>query len=51
MGRAAVVARQPGVVAGLPAAEFVLAEVNARLRWTPYACDGQAVRPAIGWPW
>lgn len=44
-GRAAVVVRQSGVIAGLPAAELVLAEVDRRLQWTPQVEDGSPVAP------
>lgn len=44
-GRAAVVARQPGVVAGLPGVPIVLAETDPRLQWLPQAQDGHAVAP------
>ncbi|MHB8901665.1 MAG: carboxylating nicotinate-nucleotide diphosphorylase [Thermoguttaceae bacterium] len=43
-GRAAVVARQPGVVAGLLAAEVVLAQVHPALGWHADVEDGAAVR-------
>ena len=43
-GKAAVMARQPGVVAGLPAGEMALAAIDPRLRWLPKAQDGQVVR-------
>ena len=39
-GRAAVVARGPGVAAGLPGVPILLAEVDPRLRWLPKANDG-----------
>jgi nicotinate-nucleotide pyrophosphorylase (carboxylating) len=42
-GQAAVVVRQPGVIAGLPGAEMILAAIDHRLRWRPEAADGQAV--------
>ncbi len=44
-GRAAVVARQPGVVAGLPAVEMTLREIEPRLRWSPQTDDGRPVGP------
>ena len=44
VGRAMVVARQPGVVAGLPGVEICLAAVDPRLRWLPRAADGQRVQ-------
>ena len=43
MGRANVVARREGVVAGLPGAETTLAAVNPRLCWLPRMEDGQRV--------
>ena len=43
LGRAAIMARQPGVVAGLPGVEMTLAAVEPRLRWAPRTSDGQAV--------
>jgi nicotinate-nucleotide pyrophosphorylase (carboxylating) len=43
MGRAAVVARQPGVVAGLPGVQTVLTLLDSRLQWTPQAEDGQPI--------
>lgn len=42
-GRAAVVVRQPGVIAGLPSVPLVLAAIDSRLRWHPEAEDGQRV--------
>jgi len=42
-GQAAVVARQSGVIAGLPAAEMALAEIDARLHWEPQMTDGAAL--------
>jgi nicotinate-nucleotide pyrophosphorylase (carboxylating) len=43
MGRAAVVVRQPGIVAGLPAVPIVLAALDLRLRWSPQTEDGRPV--------
>ena len=40
VGRAAVVARQPGIVAGLPGVEMTLTAVDPRLRWWPQTEDG-----------
>jgi nicotinate-nucleotide pyrophosphorylase (carboxylating) len=40
VGRAAVVARQPGLVAGLPGVEMTLTAVDPRLRWWPQTEDG-----------
>jgi nicotinate-nucleotide pyrophosphorylase (carboxylating) len=47
VGRAAVVARQAGVMAGLPAVEMTLHAIEPRLRWTPLVQDAEAV-PAGG---
>jgi nicotinate-nucleotide pyrophosphorylase (carboxylating) len=44
-GRAAVVARQAGAVAGLSAVEMTLAAISPRLQWSPRAADGQPVQP------
>jgi nicotinate-nucleotide pyrophosphorylase (carboxylating) len=44
-GRAAFVARAPGVLAGLPAAALVLAAVDRRLTFEPLVEDGSAVTP------
>jgi nicotinate-nucleotide pyrophosphorylase (carboxylating) len=43
VGRAAVVARQAGVVAGLPAVEMTAAAIEPRLRWSPECEDGRSV--------
>ena len=43
LGRAAVVARRPGVMAGLPGAAAALRRVDPGLRWSPAVQDGQAV--------
>jgi nicotinate-nucleotide pyrophosphorylase (carboxylating) len=45
MGRAELVARQEGVVAGLPAAETALAEIDPRVHWEPSSADGDVVPP------
>jgi nicotinate-nucleotide pyrophosphorylase (carboxylating) len=42
-GRAEVVARSPGVVAGLAAIPTLVALIDPQLRWTSDAKDGQAV--------
>ncbi len=42
-GRAAVVARQAGVVAGLRAAELALEEMDISANWSPHVEDGAAV--------
>lgn len=44
-GMASIVARAPGVVAGLPAAGLTLREYDAELRWKPSVEDGAAVQP------
>jgi nicotinate-nucleotide pyrophosphorylase (carboxylating) len=43
VGRADVVARQAGVVAGLPVVAAALAIAGPHLRWTPQAEDGQRI--------
>jgi nicotinate-nucleotide pyrophosphorylase (carboxylating) len=45
-GRAAVVARQAGVVAGLRAAELALREMDIQANWSPHVEDGDTV--AVG---
>lgn len=42
-GVARLVCRQAGVVAGLPAAELALREMNAQVDWQPQVTDGAAV--------
>lgn len=42
-GQAQVVARRGGVIAGLPAAQLVLAEMDAQVLWQPRIADGAAV--------
>lgn len=42
-GRANVVVRREGVIAGLPAAEVALQLLDPRLEWLPEAVDGQPV--------
>jgi nicotinate-nucleotide pyrophosphorylase (carboxylating) len=44
IGRAAVAARQAGVVAGLAAVEMTLKAVEPRLRWVAESKDGQIVQ-------
>ena len=44
-GRAAVVARQSGVIAGLAAVESTLRRFDPRLRWSPETQDGASVPP------
>jgi nicotinate-nucleotide pyrophosphorylase (carboxylating) len=43
VGRAALVARQAGVIAGLPAVKIVLDEMDQRLRFEPATIDGNIV--------
>ena len=43
VGRASVVARRPGVVAGLPGVEMTLHALDGRLRWSPRSEDGRPV--------
>ncbi len=43
VGRAAVVTRQAGVVAGLPGARIALAEYDPNAKWSELAADGDAV--------
>jgi nicotinate-nucleotide pyrophosphorylase (carboxylating) len=43
-GRAEVVARQPGVIAGLRAAQVALDQMECDLRWDQRVADGTAVR-------
>jgi len=45
VGKAAVVAREPGILAGLPGVEITLQEIEPLLSWLPEAKDGDAVRP------
>lgn len=44
-GRAAIVARQPGVAAGLRAAPILIDEMNANIEWRPQLDDGDDVAP------
>ena len=44
-GAARVIARQPGIVAGLPGVECTLQEIEPRLAWSPEMEDGGAVAP------
>jgi nicotinate-nucleotide pyrophosphorylase (carboxylating) len=43
-GRAALVTRQAGVVAGLAAVEMTLKRFDPRLRWSPQAADGRTLQ-------
>lgn len=45
LGRANIVARQGGIVAGLPAVPLVLEQFDARLRFSAAVEDGSEVRP------
>jgi nicotinate-nucleotide pyrophosphorylase (carboxylating) len=42
-GRARVVARKPGVIAGLPAARITLDEYDPQIKWQPSVRDGQVI--------
>src|SRR3954462_1152880 len=42
-GRAAIVARQSGVAAGLRAAPFLIDETDAKIEWQPRLTDGQKI--------
>jgi nicotinate-nucleotide pyrophosphorylase (carboxylating) len=44
-GRAVLVARSPGVLAGLPAAVGVFSQVNPALTFEPHRQDGDALQP------
>ena len=45
IGRAAVVARQQGIVAGLPAGQIAVAQFDSRIEWQAAVVDGSAVKP------
>jgi nicotinate-nucleotide pyrophosphorylase (carboxylating) len=45
IGRAEVVVRQPGTIAGLPAAAIVLAEIGPQIRWLCRVEEGSRVEP------
>ncbi|MCC6125286.1 MAG: nicotinate-nucleotide diphosphorylase [Pirellulales bacterium] len=47
LGSAAIVARRPGLAAGLAAVEMTLQAVDSRLQWIPDLEDGQPVGPGI----
>jgi nicotinate-nucleotide pyrophosphorylase (carboxylating) len=47
LGKAEVVARQPGVVAGLPGVEMTLARVDSRLQWLPKMEDAGRVETGL----
>jgi len=47
VGRAAIVARQSGVVAGLPGVATALQLVGAHLRWLPQTEDGQPLEQGV----
>jgi nicotinate-nucleotide pyrophosphorylase (carboxylating) len=44
LGRAAIVARQAGVVAGLPAGRLAAAQFDPRIQWQAALTDGSAIR-------
>jgi nicotinate-nucleotide pyrophosphorylase (carboxylating) len=44
-GKAAIVARQPGVVAGLPGVKIALDSIDRQLCWLPQTNDGGTVAP------
>ena len=44
-GSATVVARQPGILAGLPAAAMTAHEYDPHLQWSPHVADGTSVQP------
>src|SRR5690606_16515080 len=44
VGKASVVARQQGVIAGLQAAALVAAEYDPQLAFTPHVAEGAAVK-------
>jgi nicotinate-nucleotide pyrophosphorylase (carboxylating) len=46
-GQAAFVARQPGVLAGLPAAALVLGAVDPALTFEPLLADGATLQPGV----
>jgi nicotinate-nucleotide pyrophosphorylase (carboxylating) len=43
MGRAAIISRQAGVIAGLPGVAMTLAAVDRELSWSPQSGDGQVI--------
>jgi len=45
VGRAAIVARQAGVIAGLPAVQIVIDELDRRMNFSAFLTDGVAVQP------
>jgi nicotinate-nucleotide pyrophosphorylase (carboxylating) len=47
LGRAEMVARQPGVVAGLPGVKTALTLLDCRLQWSPMAEDGQQIEKGL----
>jgi nicotinate-nucleotide pyrophosphorylase (carboxylating) len=46
-GKAVFVARAPGVLAGLPAAQMVFATLDSTVRFTPLVSDATAVQPGL----
>ena len=47
LGRAAVAARQPGTVAGLPGVKTTPALLDPRLQWSPQVEDGQPIEKGV----
>ena len=47
LGRAAVVARQPGIVAGLPGVKITLTLLDPRLQWSPQVEDGRRIEKGV----
>ncbi len=45
MGSALLVAREAGIIAGLPIGQIVIDEVDSRLKWTSFLSDGDSVEP------
>ena len=45
LGAAVFVAREPGVLAGMPAAEMAAEHIDPRLQWTPELEDGSRLSP------
>jgi nicotinate-nucleotide pyrophosphorylase (carboxylating) len=43
-GQASIVARQPGVVAGLPAAQLAAAQFDARIEWQAALTEGSVIK-------
>jgi nicotinate-nucleotide pyrophosphorylase (carboxylating) len=45
IGQAQIVARQAGVIAGLPAGQMTVFNFDPRIEWSPLAIDGECVEP------